>query len=46
MELLFLKNLATLEAALMEVMGFGVTQFFYILALVAAVHKTGDINSF
>lgn len=44
----FLKTLATLEAILMEIMGFGVTQFFYTLALVAAVRRTGDfcINSF
>ena len=48
MEFSFVRNLATLETVLIEMKGFAFTQFFYMLALTAAVNRTGDfcINLF
>lgn len=42
MESSLLRHLATLETVLVEMKGFAFTQFFYMLALTAAVNRTGD----
>lgn len=38
----FLRNLATLEIILIEMKGFALNQFFYMLPLIAAVNGTED----